>query len=251
MINKKLVLIVSVALLALSFSFAAPINAPDAERIALDHAGIERKDAVWIQAKTDQKADHRIYKVEFRTAEGKYEYEMLADDGRIVSYEFDMDDHRLAPAPVPHVAEVMDGDAAFRIALQAAGVEEKDLVSRKVEYEREIRGGHYDVEFSDNSFKWDFKIAEDGAVLEGEYELRRKGLPAPGPAKLGQDEARSIVERLLGGPLGDVSIRADYDDGRRLFKVHAAKDGYVYEAELNASDGTVYSLEWKKQIGLQ
>lgn len=248
MINKKLVLIVSVALLALSFSFAASINAPDAERIALDHAGLLVDDVGKIQIKSDKKAGYDVYKVEFRTAEGKYEYEVLAADGRIISYEFDMDDDKIAPSPS---SVAVDRNSAFRAALQAAGVDEKDVVSKKVEYEREVFGSHYDVEFSDGTYKWDFKIGEDGSVLEGEYELKRKGLPASGTSLLDQSMVQSMVERLLGGPLGDISIRTDYDDGRRIFKVHAVKDGFIYQAELNAFDGTVYSLEWKKQFGLR
>lgn len=189
--------------------------------------------------------------MEFRTAEGKYEYEVLSSDGRIVSYEFDMDDDKIALSPAPSMPAAVDRNSAFRIALQAAGVDEKNVVSKKIEYEREAFGSHYDVEFADSTYKWDFKIGEDGAVLEGEYEMKRKGLPSSGASLLDQSAVQSIVERLLGGPLADISIRTDYDDGRRIFKVHAAKDGFIYQAELNAFDGTVYSLEWKKQIGLR
>ena len=249
--NKKLVLILAIAFLALSFSFASSINASDAERIALDHAGLSAKDVGRVQIKSDRKAGHDVYKVEFFTTEGKYEYEVLSADGRIVSYEFDMDDDKIAPAFASSSPVAMDRNSAFSIALQAAGVEEKDVVSKKIEYEREVFGSHYDVEFSDSTYKWDFKIGEDGTVLEGEYELKRKGLPASGASLLDQSAVQSIVEKLLGGPLGDISIRTDYDDGRRVFKVHAVKDGFIYQAELNAFDGTVYSLEWKKQIGLK
>ena len=242
--NRKLFLIGIIPLFASGLSFASLIEASDAGRIAFGHAGTDASDVRGLETRLGRKAGYPVYEVEFRTSEGKYEYEVLAQDGRIVSFEFDMDDDALMSLYGQSVSG-LDKTSALLIAVESAGLGMDDVVSRKVEYEKDRNGGHYDVEFSDGTYKWDFEIGADGKILEGGYELKSKGLPSMSSRTISRTDVERIVTDLLGGPVSDLSFHSDYDDGHRVFKVHADKDGLAYEAVLDASYGTVYSLDWE------
>lgn len=249
--NKRIVLVFTLAVLAMSMA-AAQVGAPEAEEIAFAHAGVARPDVLNLRTRQDREDGHQVYKVEFRTVDGAYEYEVLAADGRLVSYEFEMDKKAMAAVRPSAGASVsaqgpagaLDGGSAFSVALGAAGIDAGDVVSRKIEHESGRHGGYYDIEFTDDLYKWEFEIGDDGKVLEGGYELRRKGLPKTSRSTISDEEAARIVSDIVGGSVADPVIFDDYDDGRRILEIHASRDGLRYDIELDAADGTVYSVKW-------
>ncbi len=65
------------------------ITAEDAEKIALEHAGLEREQVTNIRAEYDVDDGRAEYDVTFCEGAIEYEYEIDAESGKIVSYDKD------------------------------------------------------------------------------------------------------------------------------------------------------------------
>ena len=69
---------------------AAQITEEKARTIALEHAGEKADEVTFLKLETDIEHDRTIYEVKFLTKDyRKYNYEILADDGTIMSIDFE------------------------------------------------------------------------------------------------------------------------------------------------------------------
>lgn len=177
-----------------------------------------------------------------------------------------------ASAPSVKNSEVasISPDKAIDAALRHAGVSRENAVMHGVPSLDEENGKvHYDVEFGYDGFEYDYEVAvADGAVLKAEKEAERvkvsekekssekKNVPVKSEAPVSK-ENKSInnnngyisVEAAKQKALDDAGVKSedavfvkayyDSDDLIPHYDVKFEANGYEYEYEVKASDGSV------------
>src|SRR5699024_2759819 len=71
------------------------IGAEKAKEIALQHAGISASNAVFVKAEREYDDGRLTYDVDFYAGNKEYDYEILASDGTILSYDADIEGYRI------------------------------------------------------------------------------------------------------------------------------------------------------------
>lgn len=124
-----------IATLALT-AFAAEITAQDAQKIALDKAGLTAEEVYGIITEIDYEMGVKHFEVEFfhKAADGtitEYDVDINAQDGTVVKFKKEIE---FSPAPV---GEDIGLERAKQIALEAFGIDEKEaaLVKAKRDYD--------------------------------------------------------------------------------------------------------------------
>ena len=232
---KKAIAIIMVLALSLSV-LVASVTEDEAVSIALSDAGIAREDAEWLRSHRDRDDGRLYYDVEFRSADGKWEYEIDSESGRIVGFEFDEEKARAIPSGGIDRAE------AERVALSDAGLDRGDVSAFRMESDREHGMLIYEVSFrtSDSEYEYDIS-SEDGTVLKASWEKRGR-VRGDRDSRLSNDEAESIALEAIGGDADRISVWEERDDGRYWYEATAEIDGYRFEVDI-AGTGEVVSIE--------
>lgn len=160
----------------------------------------------------------------------------------------------------PAATEIASADA-MEIALRHAGFTQADVTALRVKKETDDRKSHYDVEFSQNGWEYDYEIhAVTGAVLEWDKEYdppKQKPAtpvatePAP-PAKKAQltrQEALQIALRhagLTAQQVKKLQSKLEKDDGVLLWEIEFRSGKWEYDYEIHAVTGAV--LEWDREV---
>lgn len=144
---------------------ASLLSEDDARQAALTHAGLAESDVQFVQCKLDRDDGRRVYEVEFYTTSAEYDYEVDAQTGEIVAYDYDAENY----TPVASGTQITSDDAK-RIALEHAGVAEADAARFKVELDRDDGRQIYEVEWEVGRTEYSYEInAADGTILN--YEI--------------------------------------------------------------------------------
>lgn len=157
-------------------------------------------------------------------------------------------------------------DEAIDVALKHAGVSRENAVMFGAPSLDEENGkAHYDVEFGYNGFEYDYEVAvADGSVLKAEKEAERVKVSEKesGPAKpesVSKDKNNGYisVEDAKQKALDDAGVKADAavflkayydsDDIVPHYDVRFEANGYEYEYEVKASDGTILEKDVDKE----
>ncbi|HHW94600.1 MAG TPA: peptidase [Mogibacterium sp.] len=148
-------------------------------------------------------------------------------------------------------------DAARRIALKDANVNEDDARFSKVEFEFENGSFVYDVEFENSKgseFEYTLK-AKDGTILnkvvdidESDVSVKKdSGDNSNGEAgKISADEAKQIALGDAGISEADATftkIDLDKDDGILEYEIEFQVGEWEYEYTINASNGKILDFE--------
>ena len=175
-----------------------------------------------------------------------------------------------AQASVPTVKSgdvvSVSSDEAIDIALKHAGVSREDAVMFGAPSLDEENGkAHYDVEFGHNGFEYEYEIAvADGSVLKAEKEPEKVSISEnssvpvnPEPVSKENNNGYISVEAAKQKALDDADIKAedaiflkayyDSDDMVPHYDVKFKANGYEYEYEVKASDGTVLEKDVDKE----
>lgn len=171
-----------------------------------------------------------------------------------------------ASAPQVKRSEVasVSPDEAIDAALGHAGVPREKAVMHGVPSLDEDNGKvHYDVEFGYDGFEYDYEVAvADGSVLKAEKEAERvkvsekENVPAKPEVPVSKENKSNnnnngyiSVEAAKQKALGDAGVKAedavflkayyDSDDIVPHYDVKFEANGYEYEYEVKASDGSV------------
>ncbi len=164
-------------------------------------------------------------------------------------------------APTVENSEVgnVSPDEAIDAALRHAGVPRENAVMHGVpSLDKENGKVHYDVEFGYNGFEYDYEVAvADGSVLKAEKEaenvkaIEKESVPAKPEAHVSKDKNNGYisVEAAKQKALDDAGVKAadavfvkayyDSDDLVPHYDVKFEANGYEYEYEVKASDGSV------------
>ncbi|MCD8160819.1 MAG: PepSY domain-containing protein [Clostridiales bacterium] len=223
---------------------AAEVTLEDVKITALTHAGVEAASASFTEARLHR--DGTAYEVEFTTADGQYEYELSADSGEILSYQWEVQGKNVTTGTAPDSL-----DSAKALALSHAGVE-ADAAS----FEKEkLDDGVYELEFTTANGEYEYEISrETGVILEYEWDVQ--GSAAADAASGGTDstgqtvnaavtagQAESIALEKAGLAEGDTKYLHSYVEWRHdapyawCVEFGVRDTEYVYLIDLE--DGTI------------
>ena len=146
------------------------ITKAKAKSIALKHAGVSASKATFVKAKLDYEDGRRVYEIEFYSGNTEYDYEILASNGKIISYDKDIENYKI-PRKNTSSSTYIGKAKAKSIALKDAGVSASSatFTKTKLDYEDDIRV--YEIEFYTNSAEYEYEInAKTGKIRDMDVE---------------------------------------------------------------------------------
>ena len=154
-------------------------------------------------------------------------------------------------AALPAFAAEITADKAEEIAMEHAGVKEKDVAHIRTERDYEDGQLVYEVEFYTSDYKeYDYEIsAADGKVIGYDYDAEywQYGEAAGGKA-VDLEGAKAAALADAGLKEKDVTFlktKSDWDDGRETFEVEFyTSDGMEYDYEIDAETGRIVSCDF-------
>lgn len=139
-----------------------------AQKIALEHAGVKAADATITKSKLDYEDGRQVYDIEWYAGGAKYDYEIAADTGEIISSAYE---EKTMGADSKNVT-VSEADAKKTALDRVSGATDKNLYEWKLDYE----DGHpeYEGKIIYGGTEYEFTIdAATGSVMEWDAEKVR------------------------------------------------------------------------------
>lgn len=139
-----------------------------AQKIALEHAGVKAADATITKSKLDYEDGRQVYDIEWYVGGAKYDYEIAADTGEIISSAYE---EKTMGADSRNVT-VSEADAKKTALDRVSGATDKNLYEWKLDYE----DGHpeYEGKIIYGGTEYEFTIdAATGSVMEWDAEKVR------------------------------------------------------------------------------
>ena len=147
------------------------IGAEKAKEIALQHAGVSASNATFIKAERDYDDGKLTYDVDFYAGNKEYDYEILAADGTILSYDADIEGYRIPSSTSTSSSGYIGVERAKEIALQHAGLSSSGVNFDKAEFDHDDGRAEYEIEFHHNFREYEYTIdAASGTILEAERD---------------------------------------------------------------------------------
>ena len=162
---------VSLTKKAAATSTGTDIGAGKAKQIALQHAGVSASNAVFVKAEREYDDGRLTYDVDFYAGNKEYDYEILAADGTILSYDADIEGYRIPSSTSTSSSGYIGVERAKEIALQHAGLSASGVNFVKAEFDYDDGRAEYEIEFHHNFREYEYTIdAASGTILEAERD---------------------------------------------------------------------------------
>ena len=147
------------------------IGAEKAKEIALQHAGVSASNAVFVKAERERDDGRLTYDIDFYAGNKEYDYEILAADGTILSYDADIEGYRIPSSTSTSSSGYIGVERAKEIALQHAGLSSSGVNFDKAEFDHDDGRAEYEIEFHHNFREYEYTIdAASGTILEAERD---------------------------------------------------------------------------------
>ena len=147
------------------------IGSEKAKSIALNHAGVTSSTAKFVKVERDRDDGRLLYEVEFYAGNKEYDYEILASDGTILSYDADIEGYRIPSSTSSSSSGYIGVERAKEIALQHAGLSSSGVNFVKAEFDHDDGRAEYEIEFHHNFREYEYTIdAASGTILEAERD---------------------------------------------------------------------------------
>ena len=223
------------------------IGEAKARSVALSHAGISESDTSYIYAKKDWDDGRWVYDVEFWADGKEYDYEILASDGTILSYDYDAEYQWSGSTGTGSTSSTADiGEAkAKSVALSHAGISKSDTSYIYAKKDWDDGRWVYDVEFWADGKEYDYEIlASDGTILSYDYdaEYQWSGSSSTSGDTISTEKVKSIVTDRAGVSGTFRELKLERDDGRTVYEGEMRSGRTDYEFTIDAYTGAV--LEW-------
>ena len=223
------------------------IGEAKARSVALSHAGISESSTSYIYAKKDWDDGRWVYDVEFWADGKEYDYEILASDGTILSYDYDAEYQWSGSTGTGSTSSTADiGEAkAKSVALNHAGISESDTSYIYAKKDWDDGRSVYDVEFWADGKEYDYEIlASDGTILSYDYdaEYQWNGSSSTSGDTISTEKVKSIVTDRAGVSGTFRELKLERDDGRTVYEGEMRSGRTDYEFTIDAYTGAV--LEW-------
>ncbi|MBQ2517762.1 MAG: PepSY domain-containing protein, partial [Clostridia bacterium] len=136
--------------------------------VALKDAGLEKSDVHDIDIERETRNGVVVYEVDFEHDGWEYDYVINARTGKIIEKHREHDGGSGSGSGVSFIGEA----AAWRIALERAGLTESQISGREIELDCDNGAYCYELEFRAGKYEYEVKInAVTGAVMRFEREL--------------------------------------------------------------------------------
>ncbi len=259
------------------------IGVEAAKEIALADAELEAEAVTFRKAKIDREDGIYVYEVEFCTETEKYEYEINAETGEIVTKETETKNAEKTAKPErtakpkrtanPETTQAPEAtakpertakptadtsafigeEAAQAAAIADAGLEADAVTVKRVKLDKEDGVYVYEVEFTTDTAKYEYEInAETGEIVNKEMKEKKiKANPKEDAAVdtsafIGEEAAQAAAIADAGFEADAVAvekIKLDKEDGVYVYEVEFRVDNTEYEYEINAETGEVVQKE--------
>ena len=139
-----------------------------AQKIALEHAGVKAADATITKSKLDYEDGRQVYDIEWYAGGAKYDYEVAADNGEIISSAYE---EKTMGADSRNVT-VSEADAKKTALDRVSGATDKNLYEWKLDYDD--GRPEYEGKIIYGGTEYEFTIdAATGSVMEWDAEKVR------------------------------------------------------------------------------
>ena len=139
-----------------------------AQKIALEHAGVKAADATITKSKLDYEDGRQVYDIEWYAGGAKYDYEIAADTGEIISSAYE---EKTMGADSKNVT-VSEADAKKTALDRVSGATDKDIYEWKLDYDD--GRPEYEGKIIYGGTEYEFTIdAATGSVMEWDAEKIR------------------------------------------------------------------------------
>ena len=225
------------------------IGEAKARSVALSHAGISESSTSYIYAKKDWDDGRWVYDVEFWADGKEYDYEILASNGTILSYDYDPEYQWSGSTGTGSTASASTTDIgeakAKSVALSHAGISESDTSYIYAKKDWDDGRWVYDVEFWADGKEYDYEIlASNGTILSYDYdaEYQWSGSTSTSGDTISTEKVKSIVTDRAGVSGTFRELKLERDDGRTVYEGEMRSGRTDYEFTIDAYTGAV--LEW-------
>ena len=244
---------------------------------ALSHAQLNKSDISHLTINLDHKDGSAfVYDVDFVCDGYEYDYDIDAVTGEVIKQEKELDDNIIAsqvPAvsvkPADNSSSISNapsagadsstyiGEAnAKAAALTHAKVDESRIYNYKYELDRDYGSVRYEIEFDCDGYEYDYEIdALDGSVLKNQKEKddsvsphKSSNVSSPS-AYIGEQQAKAAALAHSGvdeSGIYNYKCELDHDHGIALYEIEFDCDGYEYDYEIDALDGSVLKNQKEK-----
>ena len=139
------------------------ITIEEAKSIALKHSNLDESQVSFIRAEYDFDNGIEKYEIEFYSNNNKYEYEINAKTGDIISYDYDIEKHLTSQ----QINDKITIEEAKSIALKHSNLDESQVSFMKAKYEFDDGIGKYEIEFYYNFKEYEYEInASNGEIIK-------------------------------------------------------------------------------------
>ena len=234
-----------------SASTSTDIGAEKAKQIALNHAGVSASNATFVKAQREYDDGRLTYDVDFYSGNKEFDYEILASDGTILSYDADIENYNIPSASASTSADI-GAEKAKQIALNHAGVSASNATFVKAQREYDDGRLTYDVDFYSGNKEFDYEIlASDGTILSYDADIENYNIPSAASNTssanyITADRAKEIALANAGLSSSQVSFvkaQFDWDDGRAEYEVEFSHSFREYEYTIDAVSGQILSMD--------
>lgn len=149
---------------------AVKVTLEEAKELVLEKAGLKEKDVVFTKSKLENDDGRWVYEIDFKTDETRYDSEVDAIEGKITEWEVEAKKNAEKKEQATVKAEITL-EKAKKIALDKAGLKEKDVVFEEAKLDNDDGRRVYDIEFRHERVEYSFEIdAADGTIIEWEKD---------------------------------------------------------------------------------
>ena len=139
------------------------ITIEEAKSIALKHSNLDESQVSFTKAKYEFDDGIGKYEIEFYSNNNKYEYEINAKTGDIISYNYDIEKHLTSQ----QINDKITIEEAKSIALKHSNLDESQVSFTKAKYEFDDGIGKYEIEFYYNFKEYEYEInASNGEIIK-------------------------------------------------------------------------------------
>ena len=236
------------AVSASSGSGASGVIGEDAARTAaLSDAGLKESDVTFGKVELDYDDGRWEYEIEFFAASGKYEYDIDAATGSILSKE---SEGASSPASSGTSSGTASGSASLigeekarELVLQDAGISASAATFTQSELEQDDGRWEYEIDFFANGTEYEYTVdAQNGTILKRDSDYNPDDAPVSSASVISMDEAKALAQaKAPNAVLRDISF--DYDDGIPVYEGELREGNTEYEFEIDARNGSF--LKWE------
>ena len=232
-------------------SQSAYIGSDAAQAAALQHAGVSASDASMLRTTFDYEDGRMVYEVEFRAGQTRYDYDIDAATGDVVSYQ-----HKVQATQSSSGTDIGSA-AAQSAALTHAGITSAQTTGLRAVGDYDDGLFVYEVEFWVGTTEYDYEIdgytgnvisyqVKTHTVAGGSGAGTGTGSGTGSGTDIGAAEAKAAALAAAGiteDQATGLRTERDYDDGRLIYEVEFWNGTTEYDYTINGYTGEVIAYD--------